>query len=238
MSAGKNMITDRYSSDCEGAVLVGKESGTAARDRSAQAERKPAEKTGARKKSGKSAAKQTGSREPDVQENKAAAKKDSRDAGEQSQSVKTPSVMKLVQDTRQLENQVIAAGKSRIPRQLRGIEPLSKVIRREAAAEKQLEESSSAPMVTRDMTSMVIEAAAPEVLARFNACDCEVCREGLAKLAAEELPARYIRLPEGADIGWEGFTQEEKLLIATVRKSAVTVMIRLMMANKKRSFHD
>lgn len=238
MSTGKNMITDRYSSDCEGAVLVGKESGTAARDRSVQAERKTAEKTGARKKSGKSAAKQAGARKPDVQEKKAAAKKDRRDAEEQSQSVKTPSVMKLVQDTEELENQVIAAGKSRIPRQLRGIEPLSKVIRREAAAEKQLEESRSAPMVTRDMTSMVTEAAAPEVLARFNACDCEVCREGLAKLAAEELPARYIRLPEGADLGWEGFTQEEKLLIATVRKSAVSVMIRLMMANKKRSFHD
>lgn len=238
MSTGKNMITDRYSSDCEGAVLVGKESGTASRDRSVQPEHKTAaEKTGARKKSGKSTAKQAGTRDPDVQK-KAAVKKDRRDAEEQYQSVKTPSVMKLVQDTEELENQVIAAGKSRIPRQLRGIEPLSKVIRREAAAEKQLEESRSAPMVTREMTSMVIEAAAPEVLARFNACDCEVCREGLAKLAAEELPARYIRLPEGADLGWDGFTQEEKLLIATVRKLAVSVMIRLMMVNKKRSFHD
>ena len=55
-------------------------------------------------------------------------------AEEQAVSVKTPSVMKLVEDTAAMENQVIAAGKSRIPRQLRGIEPLSRVIRREAEA--------------------------------------------------------------------------------------------------------
>ena len=146
-------------------------------------------------------------------------------------------VMKLVEDTAAMENQVIAAGKSRIPRQLRGIEPLSRVIRREAEAEKQMEEKQSAPLVTRELTGMTAEDAAPSILARFNACDCEICRRELSRLAAEELPARYIRLPEGEGLDWSGFTDDERVLIASVRKSVTTVMIRLMMGNRKRNFH-
>ena len=144
--------------------------------------------------------------------------------------------MKLVQDAC-ADNQVIAAGKSRIPRQLRGIEPLSRVMRRDAENEKRREEEQSAPLITRDLTEMVISAEAPGVLARFNACDCEVCCRELARLAAAEIPARYMRLPENADINWNGFTEEEKLLLAAAKKSAMSVMIRLMMGNKKRNFH-
>ena len=55
---------------------------------------------------------------------------------QQSQSVKTPSVMRLVEERAFSENQVVAAGKSLIPRQLRGIEPLSKVMRREAELQR------------------------------------------------------------------------------------------------------
>ena len=46
-----------------------------------------------------------------------------------------------------------------------------------------------------------------------------------------------MRLPENADINWNGFTEEEKLLLAAAKKSAMSVMIRLMMGNKKRNFH-
>lgn len=221
-----NAITDRYDSDREGAVLV-------------QRENEPlvgAEKPARSRKSEKTADKRnTGRKTP--KDASAGSAKRSVHTEEQAVSVKTPSVMKLVEDTAALENQVIAAGKSRIPRQLRGIEPLSRVIRREAEAEKQQEEKQSAPLVTRELTGMIAEESAPAILARFNACDCDTCRRELARLAAEELPARYIRLPEGEGADWSGFTDDERVLVASVRRSVTTAMIRLMMSNRKRNFH-
>ena len=184
----KNAITDRY--DSEGAVLVRREDEPAVVGNPAPGKR-VTESPGKKRESGRKTAKKPGKEAPK-----------SPHTEEQAVSVKTPSVMKLVEDTAAMENQVIAAGKSRIPRQLR-------VIRREAEAEKQMEEKQSAPIVTRELTGMTAEDAAPSILARFNACDCEICRRELSRLAAEELPARYIRLPEGEGLDWSGFTDDE-----------------------------
>ena len=215
-----NMITERYMSDTEGAVLVQERSeNSRKKGKSATGTKPQVKKTAPRGKAEKAAVKPK--QKPQQEEPKKT---------DETPSLKTPSVMKLVQDAC-AENQVIAAGKSRIPRQLRGIEPLSRVMRRDAENEKLREEEQSAPLITRDLTEMVISAEAPGVLARFNACDCEV------RLAAAEIPARYMRLPENADINWNGFTEEEKLLLVAAKKSAMSVMIRLMMGNKKRNFH-
>ena len=159
---------------------------------------------------------------------------------EQSQSVKTPSVMRLVEERAFSENQVVAAGKSLIPRQLRGIEPLSKVMRREAElqrGEQPDDEVSRSPLVMRELTKMVIAGNVPGIIRRFNACDCEKCMSELARLTAEEIPARYMKMPELADLNWSGFSSDERMLIDLLKKNAVTVMIRLMIANKKRNFH-
>lgn len=159
---------------------------------------------------------------------------------EQSQSVKTPSVMRLVEERAFSENQVVAAGKSLIPRQLRGIEPLSKVMRREAElqrGEQPDDEVSRSPLVMRELTEMVIAENVPVIIRRFNACDCEKCMSELARLTAEEIPARYMKMPELADLNWSGFSSDERMLIDSLKKNAVTVMIRLMIANKKRNFH-
>lgn len=159
---------------------------------------------------------------------------------EQSQSVKTPSVMRLVEERAFSENQVVAAGKSLIPRQLRGIEPLSKVMRREAElqrGEQPDDEVSRSPLVMRELTEMVIAENVPVIIRRFNACDCEKCMSELARLTAEEIPARYMKMPELADLNWSGFSSDERILIDSLKKNAVTVMIRLMIANKKRNFH-
>ena len=220
------MITERYMSDPEGAVLV--------QERSENSRKKGKNATGAKPQVKKAAPK--GKAEKAAVKPKQKPQPEEPKKADETPSLKTPSVMKLVQDTG-AENQVIAAGKSRIPRQLRGIEPLSRVMRRDAENEKRREEEQSAPLITRDLTEMVISAEAPGVLARFNACDCEVCRRELARLAAAEIPARYMRLPENADINWNGFTEEEKVLVAAAKKSAMSVMIRLMMGNKKRNFH-
>lgn len=162
------------------------------------------------------------------------------ESGEQSQSVKTPSVMRLVEERAFSENQVVAAGKSLIPRQLRGIEPLSKVMRREAElqrGEQPDDEVSRSPLVMRELTEMVIAENVPVIIRRFNACDCEKCMSELARLTAEEIPARYMKMPELADLNWSGFSSDERILIDSLKKNAVTVMIRLMIANKKRNFH-
>ena len=156
------------------------------------------------------------------------------------ESVKTPSVMRLVEERAFSENQVVAAGKSLIPRQLRGIEPLSKVMRREAElqrGEQPDDEVSRSPLVMRELTEMVIAENVPGIIRRFNACDCEKCMSELARLTAEEIPARYMKMPELADLNWSGFSSDERMLIDSLKKNAVTVMIRLMIANKKRNFH-
>ncbi len=219
----KDMITERYRSEQESAVLV----------QEPHSENKPV-----RSQAGKSAARRAKTEKTadkaDKEEPQSPVKSEK---NEDAPGIKTPSVMKLVNENVGGENQVIAAGKSRIPRQLRGIEPLSKVIRREAEEERQLEDIQNAPLVTKELTEMVIGAAAPQVLARFNACDCEICRTALAERAAAELPSRYIRMPENADLSWDGFTDDERMLIASVRKSAAAIMIRLMIGNKKRNFH-
>lgn len=232
MTDEKNMITDRYATEQEGAVLVAEHRKEDKPQRPARGAGKSGKTVGQTKKTPASAAKKTSG-----SVNRSAKAKKPAETEEQSVSVKTPSVMKLVEDDTLAENQVIAAGKSRIPRQLRGIEPLSRVIRREAEAERRVEEQQNSPIVTRELTGMVIESAAPEVLARFNACDCGICRAELSRLAAAEIPARYIRIPEAAGLDWSGFTEDEKLLIASLKKTVMSVMIRLMMANKKRNFH-
>ena len=197
-----------------------------------------AEKSGASKqaKPGKSAGSDKSGKPAKKAENPA----EYDESVEQSQSVKTPSVMRLVEERAFSENQVVAAGKSLIPRQLRGIEPLSKVMRREAElqrGEQPDDEVSRSPLVMRELTEMVIAENVPGIIRRFNACDCEKCMSELARLTAEEIPARYMKMPELADLNWSGFSSDERMLIDSLKKNAVTVMIRLMIANKKRNFH-
>lgn len=159
------------------------------------------------------------------------------DENEDAPSVKTPRVLQLVRENTLAENQVIAAGKSRIPRKLRGIEPLTRVIRRDAAAEDAAQAAQNSPSVRRDLTGMIITQEAPLILKRFNACDCERCLSELARLCESEIPARYVTMPEAADLSYNGFTDEEKMLIDSTRKHAVSVMVRIMIGNKKRNFH-
>ncbi len=240
----KDIITERYQQENpEGARLVSEEtlmcsskSGAENGKRRSRSDRTAEEKSVKPEKSGKSPAK---SRKPTGNTGKKKSASDNSESApeEQSQSVKTPSVMKLVENDPLAENQVIAAGKSQIPRQLRGIEPLSKIIRRESAEMSAAEQVRSSPEVSRNLTEMVIADSAPDILRRFNACDCEQCRAELTRLAEQEIPARYIKLPELADLSYNGFSKEDKLFIASMKKTAVSVMIKLMIPNKKRNFH-
>lgn len=146
-------------------------------------------------------------------------------------SSKTPQVMRLVEQPLDAVNPTILAGKSSIPRKLRGLEPLSRIIRRESEATYDPDEEP----VTYNLTALVIDDHAAEILRRFNACDCDICIEGLSSLAAESVPARFAKLKRSSV---ERRAPEIEELKEPLRKKVTQQMIRLVMQNKKRSYHD
>ncbi len=145
-------------------------------------------------------------------------------------SSKTPHVMRLVQPT-EVINPVIVAGKSSIPKALRGVEPLSRMLRREA---KQLDSALTGELVTVNLTAVAIDENAAEILRRFNACDCAVCVEELSARTAEQVTARFVKLkPQDAEYGSAKLDE----LKQPVKKQVMQQMIRIVIGNPKRSFH-
>ncbi len=146
-------------------------------------------------------------------------------------SSKTPQVMRLVEQRNDMVNPTIMAGKSSIPRQLRGLEPLTKIMKREAEAVFGADEDDE----TFNLTALVIDDNAAEILRRFNACDCEMCIEQLSRLTADSVPARFVKLKRRSV---ERKAPEVEELKAPLKRPVTSRMIRLVMQNKKRSFHD
>lgn len=160
---------------------------------------------------------------------KKSVKKSDRTGGEQSS--KTPQVMRLVEQRNDMVNPTILAGKSSIPRRLRGLEPLTKIMKRDAETVFGTDEEAE----TFNLTALVIDDHAAQILRRFNACDCEVCIERLSQLTADSVPARFVKLKKRSV---ERKAAEVEELKAPLRRAVTSRMIRLVMQNKKRSFHD
>lgn len=152
-----------------------------------------------------------------------------RSGGEQSS--KTPQVMRLVEQRSDMVNPTILAGKSSIPRRLRGLEPLTKIMKRDAETVL----GSGEETETFNLTALVIDDQAAQILRRFNACDCEICIERLSQLTAESIPARFVKLKRRSV---EQRTSEVEQLKEPLKRAVTSHMIRLVMQNKKRSFHD
>ncbi len=146
-------------------------------------------------------------------------------------SAKTEQVMRLVKSEKNSVNPVIMAGKSRIPRQLRGVEPLSKILRRESA--KAYEDY--AERVAVNVTELVISENAGEILRRFNACDCEFCVAELSRRVSEKVSARYVKLPRGEI---ENGSEQLEEIKEPLKKAVLSQMIRELLGNKRRSFHE
>lgn len=138
---------------------------------------------------------------------------------EKQQTSKTPQVMRLVEQQREV-NPVFLAGKSAIPRQLRGVEPLSRIMKRESAIDEE------GALV--DLTAQLAAENAVLILRRFNACCCEKCAAELTRITREKLPARYVR--HGA--------REFDEIKEQLRKAVITQMIRELLGSKRRSFHE
>ncbi len=145
-------------------------------------------------------------------------------------SAKTEQVMRLVKSGKNSVNPVIMAGKSSIPRQLRGVEPLSKILRRESA--KAYEDY--AERVAVNVTELVIAENAGEILRRFNACDCEFCVAELSRRVSEKVSAKYVKLPRGEI---ENGSEQLEEIKEPLKKAVLSQMIRELLGNKRRSFH-
>lgn len=137
-------------------------------------------------------------------------------------SCKTPQVMKLIENDN--DNLVLFAGKSRVPNLLRGRESLSRITRR-SAAEDETE--------VVNITELVINHEAVEILDRFNACSCEKCVKIFSGIIAQRIPVRYARISRS-----ELESGELPERAASMRKVVLPEMIRELICNKKRCFHE
>lgn len=146
-------------------------------------------------------------------------------------SNKTPQVLKLLEQDKSASNPVILAGKSQIPRQLSGREPLSRILKREMGEEF----SDIDGTVVVNLTQLAIEYQAPEILDRFNACSCDKCVEEFSRIIAERVPVRFARISKTSQ---HRGSRELTERMEPVRKKVLSEMIRELIGNKKRCFHD
>lgn len=152
------------------------------------------------------------------------------DLHEQRKAVKTPQVMKLVENSNDV-NPVLLAGKSRVPPQLRKKQSLTKLMRREMGEVFYDVEDT----VVVNVTELAIEHEAPEILDRFNACSCDKCVEIFSRIISGRVPARFARVnKDGMGTG----SRELSERVAPMRKAVITEMIKELIVSKKRCFHD
>lgn len=164
---------------------------------------------------------------------KKAAKK--RKTAEKSVSCKTPQVMKLVEDSKD-ENPVILAGKSAVPKQLRGKEPLSRLMK---SGYGPVRADNSEEVEVVNIAELAIKLEAPEILDRFNACSCSKCVAIFTERVAQKVQPRFARVPRGSSTGAKNVRMNELYgRVEQMRKAVMPEMIREIMGKKKRWFHD
>lgn len=145
---------------------------------------------------------------------------------------KTPQVMRLVERDKRGKsaNLVLMAGKSRVPKSLRGKEPLSGF----AAGEFE----DSADTVVVNITELAINYEAPLILDRFNACSCDKCVEVFSMRIAERVPVRFARVSHAAQYCSLSERNELSERVEPMRRIVLSEMTRELIGNKKRCFHD
>lgn len=153
-------------------------------------------------------------------------------ASAQKSGNKTPQVMRLVERDKRGKgaNLVLMAGKSRVPKSLRGKEPLSGF----AAGEFE----DSADTVVVNITELAINYEAPLILDRFNACSCDKCVEVFSMRVAERVPVRFARVSRAAQYCSLAERNELSERVEPMRKIVLAEMTRELIGNKKRCFHD
>ena len=153
---------------------------------------------------------------------------------EKSVSSKTPQVMRLVEKEAEM-NPAILAGKRAVPRRLRGREPLSKMINHDGPSTYY--ENEDVEVV--NIAELAIKLEAPEILDRFNACSCAKCVAIFTEKVSQRVPPRFARIERGAN-GSNNSARMSEIYgrVEQMRKVVMPEMIREIIGNKKRRFHD
>lgn len=142
---------------------------------------------------------------------------------------KTPQVMRLVERDKGA-NLVLMAGKSRVPKSLRGKEPLS------GFAAGEFEDAEDTVVV--NITELAINYEAPLILDRFNACSCDKCVEVFSMRIAERVPVRFARVSRAARYCSLSERNELSDRVEPMRRIVLAEMTRELIGNKQRCFHD
>lgn len=167
-----------------------------------------------------------------VQKSKKPAKK--RNTAEKSVSSKTPQVMRLVEKKPEVSPAALG-GKGAVPRQLRGREPLSKLLKRESTPMR-FENGEDVEIV--NISELAIKLEAPEILDRFNACSCSKCVAIFSEMVSQKVAPRFARVPKSKTLNSGAHINELYGRVEQMRKVVIPEMVREIMGKKKRWFHD
>lgn len=157
-----------------------------------------------------------------------------RNSGEKSVSSKTPQVMRLVEKKADVNISVLG-GKSAVPQQLRGKEPLSRLMKRESTPMRS-ENGDDVEVV--NIAEMAIKLEAPEILDRFNACSCSKCVAIFSEMVSQKITPRFARVSKSKSLNSSAHMNELYGRVEQMRKAVIPEMVREIMGKKKRWFHD
>lgn len=157
-----------------------------------------------------------------------------RNIAEKSVSSKTPQVMRLVEKKAEINLAALGANGA-VPRQLRGKEPLSKLMKQNSQPMR-LENSDDVEIV--NISELAIKLEAPEILDRFNACSCSKCVAIFSELVSQKVAPRFARVSKSKSLNSSAHLNELYGRVEQMRKVVMPEMVREIMGKKKRWFHD
>lgn len=101
-----------------------------------------------------------------------------------------------------------------------------------SAAPMKKTKHSSKEKITIDINRIILDDMLEDVLERFNTCHCEKCRERIAEKVLDHVPVKIITVSPA----------EERSVIDSycdhTRKEISSVLVKIIMQNKRRPFHD
>lgn len=157
-----------------------------------------------------------------------------RAVSEKSVSSKTPQVMRLVEQKTEVSPAALG-GKGYVPKQLRGREPLSRIMRRDNAP---LRAENGDDVEVVNIAELAIKLEAPEILDRFNACSCSKCVAIFSELVSQRVSPRFARVSKSKSLNSAPHINELYGRVEQMRKVVMPEMVKEIMGKKKRWFHD
>ena len=153
---------------------------------------------------------------------------------EKSVSSKTPQVMRLVEKKPEI-TPLSLGGKGYVPKQIRGREPLSKLMK---SANPPMRAENGDDVEVVNIAELAIKLEAPEILDRFNACSCSKCVAIFSEMVSRKVSPRFARVSKSKSLNSASHINELYGRVEQMRKAVMPEMVREIMGRKKRWFHD